>query len=245
MRAALKATEARTTMSDIRSGKFKFIMSRRMTLTQDYADGVSLNSVATYIPEGEDIVPGLVFKTPRKPTKMQALNEYIGILSASDNPTPAGRISSFMSSSGSGSSKVFIEFEIICQRLRRRVLEAVARERYGDEAVRIIRLLLQHGKMSVDQVSEVAVYLAPVLTALEGGKICYDGYYNSSNATVTAIGRFLDQYPGSAQGCRPQSSAHDLPLVCEKCISVNLPSLIRAQVCGFAEGVLSVAWSFL
>ena len=83
---------------------------------------------------------------------MNSLNEYIGILAGADNPTPAGRASSFLSSSGSGASKIFVEFEIICRRLRRRVLEAVARERYGDEAVRIIRLLLEHGKMSGDQV---------------------------------------------------------------------------------------------
>lgn len=83
---------------------------------------------------------------------MQALNEYIGILAGADNPSPAGRSSSFLSTAGSGASKVFVEFEIICRRLRRRVLEAVARERYGDEAVRIIRLLLEHGKMSGDQV---------------------------------------------------------------------------------------------
>ena len=83
---------------------------------------------------------------------MSALKEYLGIFAAADNPTPSGRASSFISFGGASSGKVYVEYEIISRRLRRRVLEAVARERYGDEAVRIIRLLLDNGKMGGDQV---------------------------------------------------------------------------------------------
>lgn len=83
---------------------------------------------------------------------MVLLKEYLNMLAAVDNPTPAGRAGSFISMIGSSSTKVQVEFEIICRRLRRRVLEAVARERYGDEAVRIIRLLLEEGKMNAEQV---------------------------------------------------------------------------------------------
>jgi DNA-directed RNA polymerase III subunit RPC3 len=66
-----------------------------------------------------------------------------------DNPTPAGKASSFVSLSG---SKVYVEFEIIASRLRRRVLEAVTRERHGDEGVRVLRLLLDAGKVDEKQV---------------------------------------------------------------------------------------------
>ena len=76
----------------------------------------------------------------------------LGMLAAADNPTPAGRAASFISFVGTVTGKMHVEFEIICQRLRRRVLESVARERYGDEAVRIIRMLLDNGKMGGDQV---------------------------------------------------------------------------------------------
>ena len=51
-----------------------------------------------------------------------------------------------------GSSKVQVEFDIISRRLRRRVLEAVTRERHGDDGVRILRLLLDAGKMDEKQV---------------------------------------------------------------------------------------------
>ena len=72
------------------------------------------------------------------------------MLSSADSPTQAGRAASFMSLAG---SKVQVEFEVVCRRLRRRVLEAVARERHGDEGVRILRLLLDTGKMDEKQAS--------------------------------------------------------------------------------------------
>ena len=83
---------------------------------------------------------------------MSAVKEYLGILAGVDNPTPAGRVTSFLSFGGGSSGKIFVEFEIINRRMKRRVLEAVAREKFGDEAVRIVRLLLDTGKMGGDQV---------------------------------------------------------------------------------------------
>ena len=103
-------------------------------------------SIASYIPEDVDITAGLAYSSSKKPSSMVALKEFLGLLAAADNPTPAGKASSFISLGGPSSGKVYVEYEIICRRLRRRVLEAVARERYGDEAVRIIRLLLENGK---------------------------------------------------------------------------------------------------
>lgn len=81
---------------------------------------------------------------------MACLKDYLGILSAADNPTPAGRAGAFLSFS---SSKIQVEFEVVARRLKKRVLEAVAREKHGDEGVRIIRLLLDVGKMDEKQVN--------------------------------------------------------------------------------------------
>lgn len=100
---------------------------------------------------------GLVSSFGRAST-MALIKEYLGLLSSADNPTPAGRAASFVSFN---SSKVQVEFEIIARRLRQRVLEALARERYGDEGVRIIRLLLTMGKIDEKQVS--ALHGQPVL----------------------------------------------------------------------------------
>ena len=85
---------------------------------------------------------------------MTHLKDYCGILASADNPTPAGRASSFVSMTG---SKVQVEFEIVISRLKRRVLEHVTREKHGEDGVRIVRLLLQTGKMDEKQVCGMCV----------------------------------------------------------------------------------------
>ncbi|EJF65699.1 RNA polymerase III subunit RPC82-domain-containing protein [Dichomitus squalens] len=140
LRATLKATEPKQRkLSDVRS------------------DPTSLANIAMHLPDDVDLSAGLVLQSSKKPSTMTLMKEYLGFLSSADNPTPAGRSASFVSMSG---SKVQVEFEIIARRLRRRVLEAVARERHGDEGVRIIRLLLDTGMMDEKQISKVGM-MAP------------------------------------------------------------------------------------
>lgn len=103
-----------------------------------------------HLPDDVNITTGLAYPSNKKPNTMSALKDIISLLAAADNPTPEGRASSFVTANNP--SKVQVEFEIVCRRLRRRVLEAVARERHGDEAVRVIRYLLDTGKMNGDQV---------------------------------------------------------------------------------------------
>lgn len=99
--------------------------------------------------DDDDLAEGLAVSSSKPPSQMTMLKNYCGILAAADNPTPAGRAASFISFNG---SKVQVEFEIISNRLRRRILEAVTRERHGDEGVRIISLLLNSEKMDEKQV---------------------------------------------------------------------------------------------
>lgn len=148
MRAILKSTEAKQLkLSDVRS------------------DPTSLGNIATQIPEEEDLSVG--FAAGKKLSQMALLKDYCGILAVADNPTPAGKASSFLSLNG---SKVQVEFEIISNRLRRRILEAVARERHGDDAVRIISLLLSSGKMDEKQISKIGMMaqkdVRPLLSAM-------------------------------------------------------------------------------
>lgn len=74
------------------------------------------------------------------------------MLSFADNPTAAGKANSFVSFSG---SKLYVEFETIGKRLRRRVLEAVTRERHGEDGVRVLRLLMDTGKVDEKQVRSI------------------------------------------------------------------------------------------
>lgn len=94
------------------------------------------------------LASGLVLNT-RKPKDITLVKSYLSMLALVDNPTSAGKASSFVSLIG---SKVYVEFGIIASRLRRRVLEAVTRERHGDDGVRILRLLLDSGKVDEKQV---------------------------------------------------------------------------------------------
>ena len=113
-------------------------------------DPCSIANIAVHLPEDAELASGLVLPSSSKnASNMFLIKEYIGMLASADNPTPTGKANSFVSL---GSSKVQVEFEIVCRRLRRRVLEAVTREKHGDDGVRILRLLLDTGKMDEKQV---------------------------------------------------------------------------------------------
>jgi DNA-directed RNA polymerase III subunit RPC3 len=98
----------------------------------------------------EDLALGLVLPAnARKPSAATCVKDYLGLLSFADNPTPAGKISAFTSFLN---SKITVEIETVCRRLRQRFLEAVTLEKHGTAGVRIMRLLLEMGKMDEKQV---------------------------------------------------------------------------------------------
>jgi len=93
-----------------------------------------------------------------------------------DNQTTVGRDSAFMSYiGGSSSGKVSVELETIGRRLKRRVLEGVVREKWGDEGVRIVRILIDKGKLAEDHISKIAMLhkkeVQPLLMTLSSASI--------------------------------------------------------------------------
>jgi DNA-directed RNA polymerase III subunit RPC3 len=98
--------------------------------------------------DSRDLSSGLLYSS-KKVTLATCVKDYLGLLSGADNPTSAGKAGSFLSFGG---SKVQVEFETISRRLRQRLLESMAQEKHGPEGVRIIRLLLETGKMDEKQV---------------------------------------------------------------------------------------------
>jgi len=149
MRAALKATESeQKTLSEVRSAS------------------TTAANISMHLEDDRALRSGLVLNT-KKPKDITLVKAYLSMLAFVDNPTPAGKASSFVSFSG---SKVYVEFEIIASRLRRRALEAVTRERHGDEGVRVLRLLLDSGKADEKQVSKLAMIapkdVRPLLSAM-------------------------------------------------------------------------------
>ncbi|KAI0057100.1 hypothetical protein BV25DRAFT_1457417 [Artomyces pyxidatus] len=150
IRATLKATESKQkTIEDIRS------------------DSSTAANIAMELSDDDDLASGLVTSSSKKQKTITLVKSYLGMLAFADNPSPAGRAASFVSYSG---SKVYVEFGIIATRLRRRVLEAVTRERHGDDGVRVLRLLLDTGKVDEKQISKVAMIapkdIRPLLSAM-------------------------------------------------------------------------------
>ncbi|KAJ6488649.1 RNA polymerase III subunit RPC82-domain-containing protein [Mycena vitilis] len=131
----------------------KVTESKQKDVSDVRTEPVTVSNIAVSLSDQEDLASGLILKT-RNPSNTTCIKDYLGVLSCADNPTPAGRAAAFLSY---GSSKVQIEFETICKRLRRRVLESVTRERHGAEGVRILRLLLDTGKMDEKQISKVVM----------------------------------------------------------------------------------------
>jgi len=130
---------------------------RQKSVAEVRSDPASVANIAVQIPETEDLSAGLAIDSERKLSNMTLVKEYLGMLACADNPTLSGTQASFVSMIG---SKVQVEFEIISRRLQRRVLETAVREKYGGEGVRIVRLLLETGKMDEKQISKVAM-MAP------------------------------------------------------------------------------------
>ena len=107
-------------------------------------------------------MPSKKAKTP------EVVQQYLHMLAFHDNTTPAGLASRFVALLST--KKIQVEFDAIGARLRTRVLEAVARERHGNEGVRVLRLLLETGKMDEKQIAKVAMMSAkdvrPLLSAM-------------------------------------------------------------------------------
>lgn len=132
------------------------------------------------------------------------------MLASADNPSPSGKAASFVSLSG---SKVQVEFGIIHRRLRLQALETACRDRHGDEGVRVMRLLLETGKMDEKQVKRsFPAALKPeklIPVDLQSG---HDGAQGLPSITVLTIcGRLCQLTRGSSRsGSKPDQDI--LPL---------------------------------
>jgi DNA-directed RNA polymerase III subunit RPC3 len=109
---------------------------------------ISIANIVMQIPEDAKLSTGLVYAT-KKVNNLTCVKDYLGMLSSADNPTTEGRAEAFVSYS---TSKVQVEFEVIARRLRRTIVESVARDKHGVEGFRILRLLSSSGKMDEKQV---------------------------------------------------------------------------------------------
>jgi DNA-directed RNA polymerase III subunit RPC3 len=142
-------------------------LERRIVKVHSLVDPTSVADIASNLPDSPtSLAVGLVGSSS-KASNMALVRDYLGLLSAADNPTPAGRANAFLSFGG---SKAQVEFELLARALQLRVLDGVARERYGDAGVRILRLLRGLGKTAETQIGKVGMMppkeVRPLLSAM-------------------------------------------------------------------------------
>ncbi|QRV90096.1 DNA-directed RNA polymerase III subunit C3 [Ceratobasidium sp. AG-Ba] len=142
-------------------GVIKSCESKMTHLDEVRSDPVPTNQISQHLPEKARLERGLDLSNTSSGTSV--IREFVSILACADNPTPWGVAGAFLSTSagaGGGGGKVSIEFEAITKRLKRGVLEGAVRDRWGDHACRILRVLDEKGKLHEDHIAQIAM-LAP------------------------------------------------------------------------------------
>ncbi|KAG8901824.1 RNA polymerase III subunit C82 [Tulasnella sp. 403] len=162
LRAALKACE-----------------HKQINLLDLRSDPITSHLISPHISPNVDLSPG-IRASSRSKKGSATVKDYISILCNEDNPTPSGAASAFMapvSSGGGGHGRVTVEFDVIGRRLKMRVLESNVRERFGDDAVKIVRILVEKGKMDEKHLAKVALMapntLRPLLTHLSSASLVF------------------------------------------------------------------------
>ncbi|KAJ1307949.1 hypothetical protein OPQ81_002026 [Rhizoctonia solani] len=165
IRSQLIVAAAREKFNDEAAAVLKGILQicePKMTqLDEIRSDPVPTNQISQHIPENAHLERGLYLKGSGSGTSV--IREFVSILACADNPTPWGVAGAFLSitgGGGGGGGKVAVEFEAISKRLKRGVVEGAVRDRWGDHACRILRVLDEKGKLHEDHIAKIAM-LAP------------------------------------------------------------------------------------
>ncbi|KAG8863734.1 RNA polymerase III subunit C82 [Tulasnella sp. 330] len=145
LRAALKATESKQyNLLDIRSASAD--LESGLILSRSHSTSSS--------------------KTPPTPK----IRDYLTLLTnADDDNTATGRAAAFMAGATSGADgqgKVTVEFEVIGTRLKQKAFEGALRDRFGDDAVKVVRILLDKGKLDEKHLAKISLMAPSTLRSL-------------------------------------------------------------------------------
>ncbi|TFL07382.1 RNA polymerase III subunit RPC82 helix-turn-helix domain-containing protein [Pterulicium gracile] len=164
----------------------KAIEEKGMKLSDVRSMPTSIANICMQLTDDDDLSVGLFTNSTKKIPQAVLAKEYIGMLSSADNPTSEGKEASFVTLS---SSKVYVEFEIICRRLRRRVLEAMVGEWHGQNGVRLVSLLLSTGKLEEKQISKLA------LMAMKDVRSLLSAMSNDGLVSIQEVPKTADRAP--------------------------------------------------
>lgn len=124
------------------------LSSQENTTKSIRSDPISTTTVSSHLPPSLNLT-GIC---DTNSSSSHQLKEYLNVLCAADNPSETGRKNAFMAWVG---GKISVEFELVAKKLRLGVLEGFVRERWGDVGVRIVRVLLDKGKMDEKHVCAI------------------------------------------------------------------------------------------
>ncbi|CED85196.1 RNA polymerase III (C) subunit [Phaffia rhodozyma] len=137
--------------------------SSQMKVSEIRSDPVTIYQISQAIPRNLELFRGIFdpSSTLDSSSAPQAfIQTYLSLLGSEDNPTSSGQQAAFVGRSKSArdsAGSYQVEFETVCRRLKRRVLDAVVRERWGDDAARVVAVVLKYGKMDEKHISKVAM----------------------------------------------------------------------------------------
>ncbi|KZV69059.1 hypothetical protein PENSPDRAFT_652745 [Peniophora sp. CONT] len=150
--------------AQVMQAALKAIQDKSRTVKDPRSDPMSVSDIIRHITDEEALASGLIMPS-KKPKTPDIIQQYLHMLALHDNATPTGLSQRFIALLN---KKVQVEFDAIGARLRTRVLEAVTRERHGSAGVRVLRLLLETGKMDEKQIAKTAMMSAKDVRPLLG-----------------------------------------------------------------------------
>lgn len=123
------------------------------SLSQTQSPPVTVHQIVHRLPPNLKLHKGIfdpsdVLTASSSPAELVAC--FCALLAAEDNPTASGartQILAKVKGARDSSASYAVEFEGVCRRLKGRVLDSVVRERWGDDAGRVMAVVLKNGKM--------------------------------------------------------------------------------------------------
>ena len=135
------------------------------SLAQSQSPPVTVHQIVHQLPANLKLHRGIFDPTDHlgpSSSPAELVSCFCALLAAEDNPTASGartQILAKVKGARDSSASYAIDYEGVCRRLKGRVLDSVVRERWGDDAGRVMAVVLKNGKMDEKHVSPPPPFL--------------------------------------------------------------------------------------
>ncbi|EOR02769.1 hypothetical protein E3P92_01914 [Wallemia ichthyophaga] len=119
------------------------------------SETIPIHHAAKYAPMESILKKGIVLSN-KEDNHVKLITEYCQILSSQDFPGPAGASTRFLQKAGT-SKEYQVCYETVCARIKRSLVDSLVREQFGNEAARIINIVLEKGKLEEKHISTLGL----------------------------------------------------------------------------------------